>query len=398
MDAEQQGTGAAKGIVEIIVGGGMNSLVELQDGSVTMLLPGERSTQVTRDLGTTWDAPRKIICDGDELEHSPIGISRLQSGKLALPYQASEAMHLATSEDDGQTWTTVGEIGRNADGSPYHDAMVQLSSGRLLLPVRWCAAADHPDSFQPQATGRWHGHTVPLEGHGHSPEIDIAFVYISDDEGRTWQRCRGCLMGWFNDGMTGVTPCDEPCVAETKDGRVLFFARSTVGRIVYSYSEDGGETWSCVKPTDLACSYSPARLVTIPGSGDLLCVWNQVSGEDIRRGFRRGRLSLAISETNGQSWKNFKNLEISEGLDPVATRIQPDQELRSMVRARKDCGDMPDGWSFFHYANADFACDHVFITYLRGCLVDDAAAVRQVGQPQEEVLRVFPVDWLYGEE
>ncbi len=399
-----QGSGAARGIVEIIVASGMTSLVELKDGSVMMLLPSKKASQVSRDLGKTWDEPKPLVCDGKQLAavvtestHSIIGVTSLQSGKLALTYFTQEALFMATSADEGQTWSTIGEIGRTADGTPYHDVMIQLKNGRLLLPARWCASGEHPDNYQPRATGRWKGTTVALEGHGHSPEIDIAFAYYSDDEGKTWQKCKGHLMGWFQSGALGVTPCDEPCVAETKDGRVLFFARSTVGRIVSSYSEDGGVTWSKVKPTDLANSYSPARLVSIPKTGDLLCVWNQVSGEDIRRGFRRGRLSLAISETNGQSWKNFKTIEVSDGLDPDATMIEADGLSTSMVRAHADCGEMPDGWRFFHYPNADFAAGHVFITYLRGQLVEDASAVRHVGQPQEEVLRVFPVEWLYEE-
>ena len=82
--------------------------------------------------------------------------------------------------------------------------------------------------------------------------MDITFVYYSDDEGRTWHRSQDELMGWFNDGYDGVTPVDEPVAAELRDGRLLLFARSTVGRIVKSSSRDGGETWSTVEPTDLA--------------------------------------------------------------------------------------------------------------------------------------------------
>ena len=241
MARESHTNGAARGIVEIIVASGMTSVVELKDGSVMMLLPSKKASQITSDLGKTWDEPKNLICDGKELAsevtesvHSIIGITRLHSGKLALTYYTQEAIFMATSTDEGQTWSTIGEVGRTDDGTPYHDVMIQLKEGRLLLPVRWCASGQHPDSFQPQATGRWKGNTVALEGHAHSPEIDIAFVYYSDDEGKTWQKCKGHLMGWFQAGMTGVTPCDEPCVAETKDGRVLFFARSTIGRIVCS--------------------------------------------------------------------------------------------------------------------------------------------------------------------
>ena len=83
MAAEQQGTRAARGIVEIIVGGGMNSLVELNDGRV-MMLSGEGETQATRDLGKTWEKPQPIVCDGAKLERGLIGVTRLASGKLAV--------------------------------------------------------------------------------------------------------------------------------------------------------------------------------------------------------------------------------------------------------------------------------------------------------------------------
>ena len=106
---------------------------------------------------------------------------------------------------------------------------------------------------------------------------------------------------------------------------------------------------------------------------------------------------MAVSEDSGQTWKHFKTIEVSEGLDQNPTRVQPDQAVR-MVRANKDCGEIPCGWSFFHYPNADFAGDKVFIMYLRGGLVEQGSReVREVGQLQEQVLKVFPVSWLYEE-
>ena len=53
---------------------------------------------------------------------------------------------------------------------------------------------------------------------------------LSRDEGESWRICAGELMGWFDErgapnGRGGVTACDEPGMAETRDGRVLFLAR-----------------------------------------------------------------------------------------------------------------------------------------------------------------------------
>ena len=154
-----------------------------------------------------------------------------------------------------------------------------------------------------------------------------------------------------------MAPCDEPCLAETNDVSVLFFDRLTIGRIVQSHSDDGGVKWRMVQPTDLAKCYSPCRMVSNPHAGDLLCVWNQVSSEELQRGFLRRRLSLAISKLSGLTWANVKTLEVSEGLDPVALRVQPEVQIHMMVRDRKDCGELPHGWSFFHYANVDVPGD-----------------------------------------
>ena len=88
---------------------------------------------------------------------------------------------------------------------------------------------------------------------------------------------------------------------------------STVGRLVCSYIRDGGLTWSAVRPTELAASYSPPAVTTVPGTGDLICVWNQVSREEIRRGYRRGyrrgRLSAAVSRDSGATWQEFRTID-----------------------------------------------------------------------------------------
>ena len=40
----------------------------------------------------------------------------------------------------------------------------------------------------------------------------------------------------------------------------------------------------------------------VPGTGDLLLVWNQASAEEIQNGLSRHRLSTAISNDGGASW------------------------------------------------------------------------------------------------
>ena len=276
------------------------------------------------------------------------GLLRLQSGALAITYGRLETttgphddfgMFIRLSRDEGQTWLPEVRINLPGVYAPsYHNAMIQLSSGRLVFPVRWIFTGSHPDrSARTHAWGRLGGQRFPVEGHAHRPEMDITFVYYSDDEGHTWQRSQDELMGWFNDGYDGVTPVDEPVAAELRDGRVLLFARSTVGRIVQSTSRDGGVNWSTVEATDLPSSYSPcstgarARYRRLAGESG-----TRYPARRLRRGYRRGRLSTAISKDDGRTWEHHRTLALSPGLADVA-QVRPDPALR-MVRAARQLG------------------------------------------------------------
>jgi hypothetical protein len=309
------------------------------------------------------------------------------------------------SADEGSTWKPAGPI--QVPGGPVFelgDTMIQLRSGRLLYCWDYNMAGNHPElSYEAVSSyGTWKGKRYQVEGHGHLPEFFASGFSWSDDEGKTWtsgtyQNMPNVLMGWFDrrgepTGREGITPCGEASIAETRDGRILLFGRSTVGRIVSSHSTDGGQHWSALRPTALAASNSPPRVRRIPNTGDLLCVWNQVSGEEIRRGYRRSRLSAAVSRDDGATWENFNTIEVSDGLDPVAG-VKPDLQIRD-VRARQDVGKLPDGYSYFHYPNVCFAGDRVYLMYLRG--YPEMGVAEQLLHRQEQVLRIYPLGWFYA--
>jgi hypothetical protein len=375
-----------------VVGLGINSLVELKDGSLL-----SNNGHISTDGGATWSEPRSF---GEGV--SGDGVVRLKSGTLALT--GGRKIHF--SYDEGKTWSQAIEVFPKIVGGPYHlgDEMIQLNSGRLLYPAYAGFSGMHPElKFEEVSSyGTWKGQRIQIEGHGHFPEIYVTFIAYSEDEGKTWHMVGGnwgepnALMGWFNeegipDGHRGVTGFGEATLAETKDGRVLLFGRPLVNRIVYSYSSDRGETWSVILPTELTSSISPPRLRRIPKTGDLMCVWNQVSREEIHRGYRRGRLSVAISKDSGYTWENFKTIELSEGLEDVE-RIPPEYPIK-MVRARDDVSQLPEGWAYFHYANVCFARDKVYILYLRGSPLLGVA--EQNLDKQEQVLHIYPLQWFY---
>ncbi len=335
-----------------------NSIVQLKDGTLLAARSDGRG-QTSTDGGRTWSDPEPL---GPPDLRGTSTLLRLRSGALALGCRTG----VTISTDETKSW------------GPVHPVKL------LGIPNQ-----AHPD-VNPDNTcayGILQGKRVRIECHYHRPEIDIASVSYSDDLGETWQMCDP-LMGWFDangipNGFRGVTAVDEPTVAETADGRVLLFARSTVGRIVYTYSSDQGETWTAVRPTKLAASYSPPRLVRIPQTGDLLCVWNQVSRGEIQRGYWRSRLSAAISTDSGETWSHFKTIEISTGLKDIAV-IPPEYPI-TPVRARRDVGQLPDDYGTYDYPNVEFIGDKVFVTYICGSPAEGAA----------RILRIYPLEWFY---
>ena len=410
------------GVVELVgIGSGSSSAMVERDDGALMLIEGNQYA-VSEDGGMHWGEPTPLGC---EAMGSPANLSciKLQSGKLALAHRGKEEagqgtemfnwnpFYLSVSEDDGRTWD--GGWPMRLLGGPYHDAMIQTSAGRLVMPSRICHSNNrHPglEYDRVSSFGWWQGRRLQVSGHYHYPEIDIAAVSFSDDDGRTWRQCEGQLMGWFDaegipNGRGGITAVDEPSVAECADGRLMLMGRSTVGRLVQSTSEDGGETWAPILPADLASSYSPPRLRRIPSTGDLLCVWNQVSRDEIKRGYRRGRLSAAISKDSGGSWEHFRSIEVSEGMEDVE-RIGPQVPI-SPVIGLPELGSLPDGFATFDYANVWFSGDKVVLHYARSWVEADEDGEEAVTlgerhgtakKPREMVLRIYPLEWFYGSQ
>ena len=122
-----------------------------------------------------------------------------------------------------------------------------------------------------------------------------------------------------------------------------------------------------------------------PSTGDLMCVWNQVSSDEIRLGYRRGRLSVAIS-SDGETWKHVKTLEQHGALEDRAY-IPPEEKLQ-LARSLPDVGDLDRDWGVSDYATITFHGDDVIIGY-----------VQQKGLDTDRIsshkIRVIPLDWFY---
>ena len=161
--------------------------------------------------------------------------------------------------------------------------MIQLSSGRLLVPV----------AYTPNV---WMLSNL------------TSFCFYSDDNGRTWFNPHALMI--YIQGRTEVSlpnaTAEEPGLVELKDGRVTMILRTNLGYVYKAYSQDGGLTWTEPESMGLVSPRAPATIKRIPTTGDLLMVWNNTPGP------RRVPLTTTISRDEGEKWENSRNLETDE--------------------------------------------------------------------------------------
>ena len=248
------------------------------------------ASRESADGGKTWSQTDRVVLPNEGgMNVMSISLLRLADGPIALFYLRKNATDdcrpfLRFSNDEAETWgeaiacieAPVGYYVVN------NDRVVQLSSGRLVIPAARHALA---------------GERFSSRG--------VALCSLSDDNGKTW-RLSDTQLEAPKELRTGL---QEPGIVELKDGRLLMLARTGGGCQYRSFSEDGGVTWSPAEPTDLLSPVSPASIERIPETGDLLLVWN--NHRDIAPALKGKRtpLTVAVSRDEGATWEHIRNLE-----------------------------------------------------------------------------------------
>ncbi len=249
----------------------------------------------SKDEGTTWGEPFTLQENIGKLNCMSASLLQLPTGRILLAFGRKDAeptlLHAMVkySDDEGKTWSQPKDITR---GDRYwcitNDRLVRLTGGRVLYPVETGGERE-------------------------------ACVWYSDDDGDTWRMSSRNVFA-----PEGVSYA-EPTVVELKDGRVAMYVRTTAGNIHIALSADRGETWTMYKAakpdmagrpdTGPAAAYSPCMVKRIPGTGDLLLVWNNHRV--------RTPLTAAVSADDGETWRHFRNLEEMDGWPPVRTHTYP---------------------------------------------------------------------------
>ena len=374
------------------------NIIELADGT-WITEQGQKS----KDRGRTWTSSEPLFVHGGR-KYYGIGILRLTNGDLGMYYMLGWSIETAVgngnsnwffhwSSDEGQTWSEAVKITLDGATAGLTGTMFALKDGRLVVTTY--------SQFLPRqglwggSWGTYKGHRIKTESEGHFGEMEVGRVYTSDDFGRSWKPCDGWIMGWRQGPEKWTDSFTEPSCVELADGRLFMMGRSLVGRIFACESTDRGDTWGYAYPTELMSSFSPGRLVRLPGTGNLLYIWNQLSREENRRGLRRCRLSSAISKDGGKTWTHFKNIAAIKSLADT-TQVPPDP-LMTPCWADDDVGEVPEDFEMWHYPSATVMGEELLLSVAHNTIrlttaKDGKEEASYVGGA---LTWIIPVSWFY---
>jgi len=284
---------------------------------------GVIASRYSDDDGRTWSQRDRVLVEREGTTNvmSP-SMLRLQDGRIALVYLRKDGHELCMpyirfSSNEARTFTPpVPVIQVPGYYVINNDRMVQLKSGRIILPValhrRRGPSEVHYDSLLP-------GEVRPV-----APKVGpmmaqpgLIMYYFSDDGGQTWLES---LTSYYRCTGTGHG-LQEPGVIELNDGRLWSWTRpGLIGlegmfdRQWQSFSNDQGQVWSEPEPSQFVSPSSPMQVKRIPSTGDLLAVWNDTSGrfkvpKAKPMSWGRTPLAYAISQDDGATWGHHKLIE-----------------------------------------------------------------------------------------
>jgi predicted neuraminidase len=259
-----------------------STVVETSQGIAAAWFGGTREKHedvgiwFSRRTESGWSTPVEVVngVQNAELRYpcwNPV-LFDSPSGKLLLFYKVGPSPDtwwgmLTTSSDEGVTWSEPTRLPNGILG-PVKNRPELLADGRLL-----CGSSSEHDGWR-----------VHMEW--------------TTDDGKTWERTPA-----LNDGQDfGAI---QPSILRHPEGKLQIVCRSRgLGRVLESWSEDGGRTWSELAPTPLANPNSGSDAVTLR-DGRHLIVFNHTP---------RGRtpLNVAISP-DGRKWHASLVLETEPG-------------------------------------------------------------------------------------
>lgn len=244
------------------------------------------------DQGQTWES-KQILDPEKYLDEDVRAIVRTREGTIIFAFMNKKEMqqgkdgwgkgsvddwiipcYIITSTDEGKTWSEPLQIQKRWCGALR--CMIQLTSGRVVLVAQ------------------------DIE-----PWTHVTLTYVSDDQGKTWQKSNTLRLGGFGDHAGAM----EATIVERRDQSLYMLIRTTKGNFYESISTDEGLTWS--EPTDsgIQNNYCCGTLCRLK-DGRIALLWNQDSEippyncTQITKTDKRDELAIAFSEDDAKTWSN----------------------------------------------------------------------------------------------
>jgi len=248
-----------------------STIVGTKDGLIAAWFAGVREgtpdvgVWLSRHDGKAWSAPVEVA-DGVQTDGTrfpcwnPVLYRHSDAGILLFykvwPSPSKWWGMVKTSDDRGKTWSAGRRLPDGILG-PIKNKPVALADGTLLCP----SSSEHD------------GWRIHLES--------------TRDLGATWTNS-----GPLNDGREfGAI---QPTVFQYSGGKLQLLCRSKQKKIVETWSDDGGKTWSPLKATSLPNPNSGIDGVTL-ADGRALLIYNHTE-----RG--RSPINVAVS-SDGKTWQ-----------------------------------------------------------------------------------------------
>jgi len=274
-----------------------STIVECPNGDLLVALyagsdearPDVAIVSVRKPAGAdTWDPPVVIADTPQKPEGNPV-LFVDPSGKLWLFYGTMHG-RLRGPEGPGTGWASVDQKYKTSTDNGY------TWSEDVMLREEWGLVFRNKPIIL--ANGDW------ILGVEDALESRSRFL-ITPDSGQSW---------FYTDPVPGVLH-SHPTLIQRSDGSLLALLRpltqqdnpppGALPRIGRTQSFDNGRTWTEAVYTDLPNHGAAFDMVKLQ-DGRVVLVWNNSETD-------RSRLTLALSEDEGDTWPVMRDLEVPPG-------------------------------------------------------------------------------------
>lgn len=279
-----------------------STIAETPEGIVTAWFGGTHEKNIdveiwlSRRVNGEWIEPVSVADgvqpDGERYPTWNPVLFQIPGGDLVLYYKVGPNPDKwwgvkKISKDNGKTWSEAVRLPEGILG-PIKNKPVLLENGTLISP----SSTEH------------NGWRVHFE--------------MSDDMGETWK-----IVGPINNAEK--FNIIQPSVLAYGNGKLQILCRSKEDRVISSWSEDYGKTWSSLEATELPNPNSGTDAVTLQ-NGLQLIVYNHSVRDEGEWGGLRTPLNVAISK-DGKNWVQVLTLEDQPGEYSYPAVIQGEDGL-----------------------------------------------------------------------